>query len=372
MSLSFRKHHLLSILNEFSLKNIPLDLFLKNYFKKNKSVGSKDRKDICENLYKIIRWKGLLDFLLEKPITNEKRIENLDVFEPLNHLEDKNIEPHIRVSFPKDYFEKLKNDFSLEKAIEFCLISNDTAPTTIRANLLKINRDDLYNLLKVKYEVEKCKKSPYGIKFNKKINFFDSVEFKNGLFEIQDEASQLVADLINPSPKDHILDYCAGSGGKTLSFAHKLTDSNQIYLHDKRDYVLIEAKKRLKRAAVKNFQIKPTLELNKINQKMDWLILDVPCSGSGTIRRNPDLKWKFNLNELQKLTDLQKEIFDKGINFLKKNGKILYITCSIFIDENQNQIDYFVKKYNLKIEKTFSSFPEKGLHDGFFAAVLSN
>jgi len=368
----FRKHHLINIVKDFSKKHTPLDIFLKNYFIKNKSIGSKDRKEISENMYKLIRWQSLIDHITEKPITLENKIDTLDNFDPSKFILDEKIDIHIRISFPKKYFEKLKNDFSLEEAKDFCLTSNETAPTTIRANLIKISRDDLFDILIKKFPVEKCKKSPYGINFYKKINFFETEEFKKGYFEIQDEASQLASDLIDIHPKDHILDYCAGSGGKSLSIAHKLKNTNQIYLHDSREYILEEAKKRLKRASVQNFQIKNSLDLKNLNQKMDVIIVDVPCSGSGTLRRNPDLKWRFDIDEFEKLLDLQKNIFHEAFQFLNKKGKIIYITCSIFKDENQDQIDYFTKKYDLKIIKTFSTFPEKKSHDGFFACVMQN
>lgn len=371
MKTSFRDHHLLNILEEFSKKDIPLDAFLRNYFKNNKAVGSKDRKEICENLYKIIRWRGLIDFFCDTPITWEKRLEKIKNLDIKKCFLDTTIPEHIRVSFPKNYFEKLKEALGEKKVIDFCLTSNETAPTTIRCNLLKTTRDELFEKLKENYDIEKCQKSPSGIVFNKKINFFETLEFKSGLFEIQDEGSQIVANLINPKPKDHVLDYCSGSGGKTLAFAHKLQKTGQIYLHDIRDYILLEAKKRFKRAGIENFQIKNTLELKKINKKMDWVILDVPCSGSGTLRRNPDMKWKFDLNDLNNLIDIQRKIFDEAIYYLKDDGKIVYITCSIFPDENENQINYFINKYKLKIDDKFSSFPEKGSHDGFFGCTLS-
>ncbi|NGX28040.1 MAG: Ribosomal RNA small subunit methyltransferase B [Candidatus Anoxychlamydiales bacterium] len=371
MKLSFRKHHLLVILKEFSKETLPLDIFLRKYFKTHRSIGSKDRKNICENLYKLIRWKGLIDFLCdEKPISFEKRIDKLTNFDFNRHLKDETIPIHIRVSFPNEYFEKVKSSYNLEKAIDFCLTSNQIAPTTIRSNPIKITRDDLFDILKEKYSVEKCQKSSLGIYFHKKINFFTSEEFKKGFFEIQDESSQLAALLINPKPKDHVLDYCAGSGGKSLAFAHKLKKTGQIYLHDIRDNILIEAKKRFKRAGIENFQIKTSKDLKKLNTKMDWLILDVPCSGSGTLRRNPDHKWKFKLNDLESLKNTQRKIFDDAIPFLKEDGKIVYITCSILPEENEDQINFFTKKYNLKTLKTFFTFPEKNLHDGFFCCVL--
>ncbi len=372
MKIAFRKFHLLNILKEFSKNNYPLDIYLKNYFKNNKSIGSKDRKNICENIYKLIKWKGLIDFLCsKKPITWEERLKILKDFCFQKYLNDKKIPNHIKVSFPKDYFEKIKDAYSLKKAMDFCLTSNETAPTTIRVNPLKIQRDELFEILNKKYDVQKCRASEYGITFNKKINFFDLAEFKKGFFEIQDEGSQIVANLINPKPKDHVLDYCSGSGGKALAIAHKMKKTGQIYLHDIREGILQKAKKRFKKAGVENFQIKKTKDLKKLNQKMDWIILDVPCSGSGTLRRNPDLKWKFNINDIEKFKTIQKEIFDTSYPYLKDDGKIVYITCSIFPQENEEQIKYFIKKYALKVEKEFFSFPKKNSHDGFFASVLT-
>lgn len=372
MKISFRQYHILCILNEFTLKSIPLDAFLRNYFKKNKSAGSKDRKEICENLYKLIKWKGLIDSLCTNPISWQQRVSKLADFDFKKYLFDESIPQHIRVSFPKNYFEKIKASYGEKKTIEFCLTSNETAPTAVRCNLIKTTPGILFEKLKQKYDVEKCEKSPYGIIFNKKINFLDTEEFKQGLFEIQDEGSQLAAGLINPNPKDHVLDYCSGSGGKTLAFAHRLQKTGQIYLHDTRDFILGQAKKRFKRAGIENFQIKSTDDLKKLKQQMDWIILDVPCSGSGTLRRNPDMKWKFHETALDNLIALQKKIFEESFSFLKKNGKIAYITCSIFPQENEDQMNFFIKKYNLKIENSFFSFPEKNSHDGFFACVLKH
>ena len=128
---------------------------------------------------------------------------------------------------------------------------------------------------------------------------------------------------------------------------------------------VLEAKKRFKRAGIQNFQL-----FN--NQTfIDKLILDVPCSGSGTIRRNPDMKWRFSIDNLKNLINTQKEIFDKSIKFLKKDGKIAYITCSIFKEENENQVEYFINKYNLKLEKMVRIDFKDNDMDCFFMANLS-
>jgi 16S rRNA (cytosine967-C5)-methyltransferase len=369
MKNNFRNNHTLQILKNFNLENIPLDAYLSSYFRSNKSIGSKDRKAIAEKIYKIIRHLGLIDYHLNPPISWEDRI---DLLESLNISEkeaDPSIISHIRVSFPKNYFEKIKNGFGEEKALEICSISNTKAPATIRVNSSKISRDELFEKWKGIFDISKCQNST-GITFNKKINFFLLEEFKNGFFEIQDEGSQIIADLMDVKKKDLVLDFCAGSGGKTLAFSPKMENQGQIYLYDIRSHALVEARKRLKRAGIQNAQTITFDTLKNLQEKMDWVLLDVPCSGSGTLRRNPDLKWKFQEKNFQTLLQTQKDIFEEAFKCLKKSGKILYATCSIFKEENEDQINYFLNKYPLELEKNHSWLPQKDGKDGFFGSIL--
>ncbi|NGX57020.1 MAG: Ribosomal RNA small subunit methyltransferase B [Candidatus Anoxychlamydiales bacterium] len=372
MKLPFKQYHLLLILNEFNKQKAPLDVFSSTYFRKNKAIGSKDRKYISNMVYNMTRWNGLIEYFCTKPITNEKKIK---VFENLNisqASQDKTIKEHIRCSFPEEYYSLIKEEYK-DNAIDFCLTSNTKAPTTIRVNLLKTTRDKLFDVFKKNYKVKKCKFSNFGIIFEEKINFFALKEFKDGLFEIQDEGSQIISDLINLKKDDLVLDYCAGSGGKTLAFAHKAQNKGQFFLHDVRSFALKEAKKRLKRASIENAQFKnfndSTLKLLK--NKIDWLVLDVPCSGSGTLRRNPDMKWKFKKENLDNLVSLQKEIFDLSFSYVKKGGFIAYFTCSIFSTENENQVKYFLKNYPIKLDQEIIRLPvTKDGMDGFFAAIF--
>lgn len=353
---------------------MPLDAFLRQYFRQHKAIGSKDRQEVCETLYGMVRWRALLDHLCDRPITWEKRLEIFLKMDPLDYQKDVSIPPHIRVSFPKFIFNTLKEAYGEKKALELCLNSNSPAPTTIRVNPLKITREELLQKWKGLYHISPCDSSPLGIIFHKKENFFALPEFKAGLFEVQDEGSQLVADKVDARPGDHVLDYCSGSGGKTLAFAHKLEGKGQIYLYDIRSYILSEAKKRLKRAGIQNGH---PLTLNHLKKKglqgrMDWVLLDVPCSGSGTLRRNPDMKWKINSEMLERLVSEQRKIFSEALKFLHPNGRIVYATCSVFPEENERQVSLFIKEYNLKLVSPPSlSFPENGKMDGFFSAVLS-
>jgi 16S rRNA (cytosine967-C5)-methyltransferase len=375
MKYSFCDNHILLILKQYQPQNKPLDAFLSIYLRNNKSIGSKDRKYIANTCYGIIRWQGLLDYLVSSPITLEKRLEKyLEVQSCCSkYVDDTTIPLHIRLSFPKTYFTQLQNNFNIDKVIEYCLISNTQAPTTIRVNLLKAQRQQLYDSWKDIYDITLSKRCDTAIHFNKKINFFASEEFKSGKFEIQDEASQIVSSHITPHPKDLVLDYCAGAGGKTLAISPLMNNTGQIYLHDIRTFALLEAKKRLKRAGIMNAQLlmpdSPTKD--RLKNKINWLILDVPCSGSGTLRRNPDMKWKFSDETIPSLVALQRKIFDEAIVYVKKQGYIAYITCSIFKEENEEQIEYFIKTYNLKRHKpSIALWPKNNEGDGFFLSIL--
>lgn len=211
----------------------------------------------------------------------------------------------------------------------------------MRANTLRTTRLDLLKKFKeMGWWVEPTKFAPNGIRFIRppEGNLFKLVEFKKGHFEVQDEASQLLAMRVDAKPKQTILDYCAGSGGKTLAFAPFMHNSGQIYLHDIRKSVEIQAKQRLRRAGVQNAQFHhDKMRLRKLLKgRCDWVLLDVPCSGSGVLRRNPDLKWKFSSERLEEMRKVQELILDESRWFMKSDGssKLVYCTCSILPEEN--------------------------------------
>lgn len=370
---TFRLHHLFQALEIFDEQTLPLDLFLSRYFRTHKAIGAKDRALIADTIYEMIRWKGLLDYLVKEPATWQNRYEMYQQKPIASHLEDESIPPNIRVSFPEYLFGFLVENYGMDKAVELCLASNTKAPTTVRVNTLKTTRDKLLESWKEQYEVIPCSLSPNGIQFLKKINFFGLQEFKDGLFEVQDEASQLLADLVNPIPGDLVLDYCSGSGGKTLAFAPKLQGKGQVFLHDIRPHILFEAKKRLKRAGIENAQIAmpDDPKLKKLSKKMNWVLVDAPCTGTGTFRRNPDMKWKTFEDSVERLVGQQRSIFEKALSFLAPEGKIVYATCSLLKQENELQVEHFIKTYNLVLEgPLFQTWPKENAWDGFFGAVL--
>lgn len=373
MKLSFPEHHLFQALKRFDNQHLPIDLFLSQYFRAHKALGSKDRLVITEAIYGMTRWRLLLDYLVDGSPSWEKRYAIFRSFQPEHFLHVQTIPLHTRVSFPKELFTMLETDHGQKQAIELCQIANTQAPVTVRANLLKTTRDDLLGRWQSLFDVYPCELSPAGIVFKKRVPLVSLPEFKEGLFEIQDEASQLAAGLVDAKPGDNVLDYCAGSGGKSLAFAHRLKNMGQIYLHDVRPLILEQAKKRLKRAGIQNAQVLTPyhVQIPHLKKKMDWVLVDAPCSGTGTLRRNPDQKWKFSFALLNRLIGQQRIIFEKALSFVKSGGFIVYATCSILKAENENQLEHFLKHYPLElISPPFTSLPAFGGMDGFFAAVF--
>ena len=377
--LPFCDHHIAAFLNGFAGGSQPLDQALGDYLRAHKSIGAHDRRAISETLFGMIRWKPLIEYFCPSPLP----IDQLAAFRSLsleNCFNNPSIPAHIRFGISQFLYQRFCKAFGAEKTRDLCRILNGPAPIAIRANLAKITRDDLLPRLKERFQdqiqefsVFPCSLAPAGIQFDKRVPLFSITEFKEGLFEMQDEGSQLVAALVDVKPGDQVLDYCSGSGGKTLAFAPAMKGKGQIYLHDIRPSILLEAKKRLKRAGIQNGQFLPPghPHLPFLKGKMDWVLADVPCSGTGVLRRNPDAKWKIDEAMMQRLIEEQRKIVAETIPYLKKEGRLVYATCSLLPEENQEQVDYFLAHHDLVLEKPpLSLLPQEGGADGFFAAVF--
>lgn len=372
MRIPFTQHHLIAALTEYEEQTLPLDLFLNRYFRLHKAIGSKDRAIISQDAFALIKWKGLLEAVSGKSEWSKMlELYHSESFEKLKT--DPTIPPHQRSSSPEWMYNLLQSQYGDKTTQEILFTNNTQAPSAIRVNLLKTTREALFDKLKTAHPVELSTYAPTAIIFQKRSNYFNLQEYLNGLFEVQDEGSQLLANLVQAVPQNHVLDYCAGSGGKALAIAPQLKGTGQIYLHDVREKALLEAKKRLKRAGVQNAQwiAAGSKRLKALKGKMDWVFVDAPCSGSGTLRRNPDMKWRLTLKEVEQLVSLQRTIFEEALSYLKPKGKIVYATCSLFAQENEEQIDYFTKQFSLKVVGTpFKLIPTLNGPDGFFGAVL--
>ena len=255
---------------------------------------------------------------------------------------------------------------------------NKMAPVIIRANALKTNIIELEKIL-INEEVvtEKINGYPDALKLKERTNLFLKDSFQNGLYEIQDASSQLVAPFLKIEPGMKICDVCAGAGGKTLHLSALSKNKGQIIAMDIYKNKLQELKRRAKRNGAFNIETK-VIENNKsikrLYGKIDRLLIDSPCSGLGVLKRNPDSKWKLSQEFLEKIKNTQQEILQKYAPLIKNNGKLVYATCSILPSENEIQIESFLKsniglKFKKEDEKKIS--PSKTGFDGFYMARLS-
>ncbi len=375
MRLPFCDHHISAFLHSFEGSLKPLDQSLADYLRAHKSIGANDRRTIAETLFGMVRWKSLIDYFCTSSLPTDR----LAVFRRLSIedcFDDPSIPVPVRYGVSPFLHSRLLKAFGEEKTRSLCRILNGNAPIAIRANLMKTTRDDLIQKLQIsqdKFSLSPCAIAPAGIQFSKRAPLFSLPEFKEGLFEVQDEGSQLVAALVEAKSGEHVLDYCSGSGGKTLAFAPSMKGKGQIYLHDIRPWILLEARKRLKRAGIQNCKLlEPNNpQLASLKGKMDWVLADVPCSGTGSLRRNPDAKWKIDQPMMDRLIEEQRKIVAEAIEYLKPGGRLVYATCSILPEENQDQAALFLKEHPLILEKEpLTLFPIDGGMDGFFAAVF--
>lgn len=370
--LSFRFFHLLELLKQYELSFFPLDVFINNYFKKNKAIGSKDRKFIKEHVFLLIRNRGLLDYLLSKKeleVSWKNRLSELINSNFNSEKNNSNYPEFLRLGFSKDLYEILYKEYGYEGIYNFYQVNQTEAPLAIRINPLKTSRTSLINLLKDNYECTLCEQASLGIKFKKKYPLNHLPEFKKGFFEIQDESSQQTIFVTDFSKQDKVLDYCSGSGGKSLTLVHLV---DQVYLFDVRRSILKKAKERFQRAGVKNYNIFfSQKKMKEFKKSMDVVLVDVPCSGTGTFRRHPEKIWDFNIKELDELIILQRKIVKEALIFLKPKGKLIYITCSVLSEENEKQLAFFENEYDLKVNGNILKFwPEEQKGDGFFSACL--
>ncbi|UTO28564.1 RsmB/NOP family class I SAM-dependent RNA methyltransferase [Bartonella harrusi] len=230
-------------------------------------------------------------------------------------------------------------------------------------------------------------------KFDRHPNVQVEHAFQRGDFEIQDLGSQIVAYLVEAKAGMQILDYCAGAGGKTLALAASMQNQGQIYAYDSSKVRLAPIFDRLRRAGVCNVQPRGYVtELKPLIGCMDRVLLDAPCSGTGTWRRRPNTKWRLTLEKVRQRQTEQKAILKEAIDYLKPNGRLVYITCSLFIDENEEQISHFLQQnsnfdcVNMRalwqkhfrfspVQPIFSNYgltlsPATTKTDGFFLSVL--
>lgn len=367
------------------------DKVLERVFKSHPQWGARDRKFIAEAVYDITRHFRYLTaisgserslnmifaaYLFEKGIA----LPDWPDFKSINtqHFEEakKNITSQaILQSYPDELWNYCEKELGEEKWQKEATALNSEAKVVIRANTLKISREILAVKLKESgIETENVGMAKDALQLVVRKNIFSSELFKEGFFEVQDAGSQLIAEFLNAEPGQKIIDACAGAGGKSLHLAALMKNKGKIIALDVEEWKLENLKKRAKRAGAFNIEtrlIENNKTIKQLENTADRLLLDVPCSGTGVIKRNPDTKWKTTPGIIEKTKELQFKILSDYSIMLKSGGFMVYSTCSILPGENQMQVQKFLsengQKFSLINDKTI--YPSDG-YDGFYMALL--
>ena len=420
--------------------NHPADSVLDTFFRSHKYLGSHDRRFIAETVYGMLRHKGRLEWLL-RGTTNEAAstlnhrrsllvcLLYLVVFcdEEIGKLleqcepdpEEKNLLPvvldeaktrnerfeaapvsdddcttrlSLEFSFPIWMIEGWLEQYGKEETRSMCTALNMQAPLTLRVNLLKIDVEGCRRALaEEKLNTDLTKFSPVGLTAQRRMNIFGLDAFQKGFFEVQDEGSQLLSLLVDPKPTSKVVDACAGGGGKSLSLAALMKNRGVIFALDTNAYRLEGLRKRIRRSGVDTIRVR-VVEAGQLPADLvetaDNVLVDAPCSGLGTIRRNPGIKWTLTPEAIAELQVKQLAILTHYARCVKTNGRLVYATCTTMKDENEVVVERFLdahphfeilepstilRRYQLESlaqGKYFRLKPHVHNTDGFFAAVM--
>lgn len=353
----FLKSHLLQLLAlQEENGSASLDREVHRYFRLHRNLGSRDRRLLRDFLYAFIRrWD---------PKKREGEWERA--------LEEWGAPIPWKESFPEWLLPSLVQGHGEAQAQQIVLALQEEAPLTVRANRLKCTRKELAEELAAYTTWRFGSLSSTALIASEKVQLLQSPSYRMGHFEIQDEGSQAIADFVGAQPGERGLDLCAGSGGKALALGGAMENRGQLYLHDVRIKALGEAKKRLARAGVQNVQyIAEKGRLHPLKGSLDWVLVDAPCSGSGSWRRMPEMKWRLHPRWWQELQIAQRQLIEEALLYLHPKGRLIYATCSLFREENEEPVGWAKRTYGLVEDRAcLSLLPKPQGHDGFFAASL--
>lgn len=269
---------------------------------------------------------------------------------------------HIRADVPEWIAARLPESLG-ENWIEEARALTGRPPLDLRVNALKATREKVLRSL-ARFHPEEAHAAPDGLRIvagareSRTPNVQTDEGYLKGWFEVQDFGSQIVSVLAGAEGREQVLDLCAGAGGKTLAMAAAMQNKGQIFAHDSDRHRLAPIYDRLKRAGVRNVQVRPPGDgaLDDLAGKMDRVVIDAPCTGSGTWRRRPDTKWKLTPEQLAARVSEQRAILADGARYVKPGGTLVYITCSVLPEENAGQVSAFLAGH-----PAFSVVPGPGL-----------
>ena len=367
--------------------------------KKDKRWGSTDRKFVAETIYEIVRWKRLYVEIAEvrEPFDRDKIWRIFAVWAVLRGytLPDWKYFEETPVRRIKGKFDELTKTRKFKESIPDWMdelgvkelgeeiwtkelaAQNQQAKVILRVNLLKTTKEKLRAILMdLNIVTEFNKDYPDALILTERANVFLTDAFRDGLFEVQDASSQLVAYFLDVKPGMRVVDTCAGAGGKTLHLASLMENKGQLIAMDLYESKLKQLKIRAKRNGAFNIEprvIESTKTIKKLHEKADRVLIDAPCSGLGVLKRNPDSKWKLQPEFIENIKKIQAEVLENYSKIVKPGGKLVYATCSVLPSENQEQIKHFL---STEIGKEFTFVQDRKVlahesgFDGFYMALL--
>lgn len=391
----------------------PADAILRRFFKENPKLGANDRAFIAETTFGILRHRLFLEHNVEPKTPRSLLLAYLFRFQGFNLNQLKvwasesemkwlpaikairmDTQPFaLQAELPDWLLEKLRQFMTDADILKLGLSLQKTAPLDLRVNTLLTKREQvLETLLQDGIQAETMPFSPCGIRLYEKPAINRHPLFLSGKIEAQDEGSQLLGYLLAPRRGEMVVDFCAGAGGKTLLLGTLMHSKGRLYAFDVHDKRLNNLKPRLKRSGLSNVHIQrianeKDLKIRRLSGKIDRVLVDAPCSGLGTLRRNPDLKWRQSPQSIAELKMKQAAILSAAAGLVKPGGRLVYATCSFLPEENQEIIEEFKSKnpeFDLldctklmteqRIEINTGKFlqlsPYEHQTDGFFAAAL--
>lgn len=390
----------------------PADAVTSHYFREHRQLGHADRGFVAEAVFAVLRRlpslsgrcgdsasprQLLLAGLIFARGYNLREIESaLKESERawLSHL--KAVEPVLSPAdacdLPAWLHARLAARLGEEETLKLARALNQAAPLDLRCNTLKQQREKLLAALQADgMAAEPTPFSPLGIRLREKPALAKHPLFMDGSFEVQDEGSQLLGLLLEPKRGEMVVDFCAGAGGKTLLLGALMKNTGRLYAFDVSEKRLNNLKPRLARSGLSNvhpgrIEHERDLKVKRLAGKMDRVLVDAPCSGLGTLRRNPDLKWRQGEASVGELTTLQASILAAASALVKPGGRLVYATCSLLAEENEAVVQAFLAAHpNFALKpageilahqgialdgEMLQLWPHRHNTDGFFAAVM--
>jgi 16S rRNA (cytosine967-C5)-methyltransferase len=341
------------LLREVGKLDMPADVVVSNFFRKNRELGPRERHALAETAYAVLRQRLLFQHLaqsgsgvLERRLAilawqgNETLIRGgmgpheQQWLNQVKAIDRNSFSEKLRHNMPDWLAGALKNDLDDEGFWKFVASMSTSAPLDLRVNMFKTNRDKAQaQLHEAGIESFPTPYSPWGLRVDGKPALQKTDVFLRGDVEVQDEGSQLLAAMVAPKRGEMVVDFCAGAGGKTLALGAAMRSTGRLYAFDVNGHRLDKLKPRLARSGLSN--VHPAQLTNerddrvkRLSGKIDRVLVDAPCSGLGTLRRNPDLKWRLSAKAIDELCELQAKILESACRLLKSGGRLVYATCS--------------------------------------------